>query len=76
MARVGAKIFRRSVTFLKNIFLRQVEKESVGDILVVGSNDKLSSSTYLSTSKNKLSVGSVTQDTFEIQGLELLLVQA
>jgi hypothetical protein len=65
--RVGAKTFRKTVTFLKSIFLSETDRENVGDVLIVDPENKVSKSAYLSTIKNKLNLGSVNQDTFEIQ---------
>ena len=65
--RVGAKTFRKTVTFLKSIFLSETDRENVGDVLIVDPENKVSKSSYLSTIKNKLNLGSVNQDTFEIQ---------
>ena len=65
--RVGARTFRKTVTFLKSIFLSETDRENVGDVLIVNPENKVSKSSYLSTVKNKLNLGSVNQDTFEIQ---------
>jgi hypothetical protein len=65
--RVGAKTFRKTVTFLKSIFLSETDRENVGDVLIVNPENKVSKSSYISTVKNKLNLGSVNQDTFEIQ---------
>jgi len=63
----GLNIFRNVSRFLKDVFIKNINKEISGEILIINPQDKVSSSTYLSTSKNKISVGGRGLDTFEIQ---------
>jgi len=63
----GLNIFKNVSRFIKDVFIRNINKEISGEILIINPEDKVSSSTYLSTSKNKISVGSRGLDAFEIQ---------
>ena len=63
----GLNIFKNVSRFLKGVFIKNINKEISGEILIIDPQDKVASSTYLSTSKNKISVGSRSLDAFEIQ---------
>ena len=67
MKKGGSNIFRSASRFFKDVFLKNINKSSVGSILVLDSEEKVGSSPYLSTEKNKINIGNKSEDTFEIQ---------
>ena len=67
MKKKGSNIFKGAASFFKDVFLKNISRNSVGEVLIVDSEEKVGSSPYLSTEKNKINIGNKSEDTFEIQ---------
>ena len=62
----GPNIFKSITSFLKSIFIKDIDESFVGKMLVID-EEEVKASSMISTTKNKLKLGTRSQKTFEIQ---------
>ena len=63
----GPNIFKSITSFLKSIFIKDIEESLSGKVLVIDDDEEVKASSMISTTKNKIKLGTKSQDTFEIQ---------